>query len=487
MPSLRTVAALLLLASFAQKSDDEVVTFSEHVAPILFENCTVCHRPGASAPFDLMDYEDARKRARMLAVVTEQRLMPPWPPVEGHGDFVGARHLSPSDIETLRRWAEQGTPEGDPAVLPARPEFPDGWVLGPPDLVVTMPNSYEVPADGPDIYRHFQIPVELDEDKWVNGIEVHPGDGGVVHHLLVGFKQPGSAPRVNAEGGFAAFEGMEGTDGRLSGWAVGSSPLRFPSDVARKLPKGMDIVLHTHFHPIGKAVKEKTTIGLYFADEPPERSIVSIGLPPCIGKDAGLDIPAGEKNFTLRDTFEFPVAAEGVYISGHAHYLARELHATLTLPDGEERSIFYIDDWAFNWQGAYQYTEFLQIPKGTRLHIEIVYDNSEDNPSNPFHPPQPVSFGYQSTDEMGRITLGVLAKSRKATRTLRQALIAHEQAPENHDETHATMVARMRQFDRELDGHVKVADTPPNYAEWFARIDLNGDGVLTPRELSAFE
>ncbi len=129
------------------------VTFTEHVAPILFKNCATCHRPGEAAPFSLLTYQDAKKRGKQIAEETARHFMPPWHADTGHLPFADERRLTDAQIATLAKWHRGGMTEGDASKLPPLPKFPVGWQLGKPDLVVTMPEAFEVPAEGRDIYR----------------------------------------------------------------------------------------------------------------------------------------------------------------------------------------------------------------------------------------------------------------------------------------------------------------------------------------------
>jgi hypothetical protein len=336
----------------------------------------------------------------MMALVTEIRRMPPWPPVPGHGDFLGARVLTAEQIDTLRRWVEQDMPEGDPAALPPVPEFSDDWHLGPPDVVVRMPVGYPVPAGGPDINRDFWIPVGLDEDKWLVAVETRPGSAAL-HHIICTLDTDGLGQRAEETDGLPGFAGMQGgaPGSRLlmSGWAIGGTPTRLPPGIAYKIPKGSDMVLRSHIHPTGKAVVEQTALGLYFTDEPPTRTIAFLSLPPFAGMTAGIDIPPGAADFTVTDSFVLPVDAEMTNVYGHQHYLGRSVQMWGTFPDGRRESLFYVDEWDFNWQGGYQYVEPVRLTKGTRMSVELVYDNSSDNPSNPSDPPVRVTWGRQST------------------------------------------------------------------------------------------
>ena len=442
------------------------VTFTEHVAPILFANCTTCHRPGEAAPFTLMSYEDARSRGRLIAAVTQAKVMPPWKAAPGDYAFTNERRLTASQIDVLRRWVDDGMPEGEPARLPALPAFTEGWELGAPDLVVTMPEPFAVPAEGPDVYRNFVIPLNLDEDTWVRAVDFRPSARAVLHHSLFFLDQTGAArerdeqePGPGFDGamgggagitrggaGLRALTGLGGGRGRrgggagsadggaelvrrggstLGGWALGGRAQQLPDGLAFFVPRGSDLILSTHFHPSGKAEQETSTVGLYFADRPPTNAFAPIQLPPVFGALEGIDIPAGERGYTISDSFVLPVEVEAFGVTAHAHYLGKEMKLTATLPGGETRTLLWIDDWDFSWQEAYRFTEFVRLPQGTRLDVTIGYDNSADNPRNPSNPPMRVTWGEESTDEMGSMSLQIVPVRPGDLATLQEAYAGH--------------------------------------------------------------
>jgi hypothetical protein len=192
--------------------------------------------------------------------------------------------------------------------------------------------------------------------------------------------------------------------GPLGGWAVGASPRFLPDGQALPLGKGSDVVLQMHFHPTGKAEREHSTIGIYFADRAPARRLAQLQLPGLFGVGSGIDIPAGEKTYTVTSSATMPVDVKVFAAAPHAHYLGKEFKAWATLPDGSERPLIWIKDWDFNWQDGYNYKQPVILPKGTRVDVRIVYDNSADNPRNPSNPPKRVWWGEQSTDEMGSVS-----------------------------------------------------------------------------------
>lgn len=439
--------------------DAAPVTFAEHVAPILFEHCASCHRPGEAAPFPLLTFEDARTRGRLIAAVTQAGLMPPWKAAPGDYKFRNERRLTDAQKDLIQRWVAAGMPQGDLRHLPPRPTFTDGWQLGPPDLVVSMLEPFEVPASGPDIYRNFVIPLGLREDAWVRAVEFRPSARNVVHHSLFFVDATGSARErdardpgpgfggamgarvsVGGRGGLAGLFGFGGADGRgstraadairqtggsLGGWAIGGRAQELPEGLAYFVPAGADLVLSMHFHPSGKRELEASTVGLYFADRPPTKAFTPIQLPPLFGALEGIDIPPGEKGYTIADSFVLPVDVEAFAISAHAHYLGREMSLVATLPHGTRQTLLRIPEWDFAWQEQYQLQEFARLPRGTRLDATITYDNSADNPRNPSQPPVRVTWGEQSTDEMGSITLHVVASREGDLPLLRQAYAEH--------------------------------------------------------------
>jgi mono/diheme cytochrome c family protein len=490
MRTTSTVLAILLLPipSPPRAQGDEVaVTFTEHVAPIVFAHCAQCHRPGEVAPFPLLSYEDVRKRGKTIARVTQKRYMPPWHPVEGHGEFAGSLRLGDEQIETLRRWVEGGMPEGDPAKLPALPKFTDGWQLGEPDLVVRMPKGFEVPAQGPDLYRSFAIPLGLDEDRWLTAIEVRPSARSVLHHIVFTFDEPGS-PRSGMRG-FRALGSAA-----LGGWAVGGMPRELPLGLARHVPKGAALVLNSHFHPSGKPEVEQTTIGLHFTERAPTRSLVPLQLPPLFGAVAGLSVKAGQKDFELRDEFTLPVAAEAIEVGGHAHMICTQMQVWITPPGGERRSIFWIDDWDFDWQNRYQYAAPVPLPAGTKVEVALRYDNSADNPDNPFDPPRDIRWGRESTDEMGSVTLLLVAQDEQDAPALQRAIREHttERVADGRmfRGLGGAALARVRQLDTDGDGRIDAAELerlPERSRELVLRLDTDGDGAIDQDELRALD
>jgi hypothetical protein len=337
--------------------------------------------------------------------------MPPWKAEPASYPYRDERRLNEADIDLLQKWVSAGMPEGSDA-KPEPPKFASGWRLGEPDLVVEMPAAYHVPADGPDIYRNIAVPLGLKEDQWITAIDMRPSARAVVHHVLYFADSTGRAHEKPPQGAEPGYNGMAA--GRasipLGGWAVGAQPHLLPEGFAMQVPKGSDFVVQYHFHPTGKPEAEKSVLGLYFAKKAPERTLTRIQMPPAYSLFSGLDIPADEKDFVIRDSYTLPVAIEGVGLGAHAHYICKQLKMTATLPDGVVKTLLFIKDWDFAWQDRYYFQQLVPLPKGTRLDAEIHWDNSAENPRNPLTPPKRVTWGEESKDEMGSISLIAVAK-----------------------------------------------------------------------------
>jgi hypothetical protein len=421
---LRFIYLLLLIFACAQAAlgqqsgtDSETtadsVTFNKHIAPILFEHCAVCHHPGEVAPFSLLSYADAQKRAKQIEVVTGDRFMPPWKSVEGHGKFEGERRLTKEEIDLITRWVEQGAPEGDADDLPPTPTFSHGWKLGEPDIVIKMPEPYQVKADGPDDFRNFVFDLVVPEGKYIKAAEFHPSNRVVVHHAALMIDTNGEARKKDEADTGPGFQGaaLPGPllPGSLATWTPGRDPSPLPEGLSLPWKAGNALILQLHLHPSGKPEEEQSSIGFYLTDEPPRRSMVDMLL-----INTEIDIPPGERSYTARDEFTLPLDMEALGIFPHMHLIGRDIKITAQLPGKEDPlSLLWINDWDFNWQGFYQYEKPVKLPAGTQIVMETVHDNSAENIRNPHSPPKRMRWGEQTTDEMSVTILQLVPSDEK--------------------------------------------------------------------------
>lgn len=376
---------------------DEPIVYTRHVAPILWSRCAGCHRPGEVAPFSLLSYHDAAKRADFLADVTADRRMPPWRARHDFGTFRDELHLSGRERAILAHWAAAGAPEGDPADLPPRPVFPDGWQLGEPDLVLTMPEPFQVPPDE-DLYRAFVLPIPVERVQGLAAVEYRPGNRAVAHHArLYVDASPDCRRRDQADPGpgFLTVGGADIPKPPLGAWTPGCTPRQPPTGIGLNVAPGSDLVLLVHYHGTGKPETDQSRVGLYFARAPITRSMYQIPL-----STARIDIPPGEPRHRIAQHATLPADVKAYSVMPHGHLLMRDMKLWAERPDGTIERLLWIDDWDFTWQGLYHFAEPVALPRGTRLHVVAHYDNSTGNPWNPNIPPVRVRYGPTSRDEM---------------------------------------------------------------------------------------
>ena len=392
----------------------EIVTFNNQIAPIIYQNCSACHRPGESAPFPLLSYEDVRKHAHQIAAVTKRRYMPPWLPEAGYGSFYDERRLTDEQIALIQKWVDDGEMEGPPDTGPQPPKYTSEWQLGPPDMVIKVAKPFQLYADGPEVFWNFVLPVPIKTQRWVKAIEVRPGASAarVFHHANVIIDRSGSSLRQEQEPG-AGFPGMDLTiededrfdpDSHFLSWKPGSLPVVEPDGMAWRANPGMNLVLNVHLRPSGKPETVSPEIGLYFTDKPQTKFPMLIQLE----HDTTIDIPPGDKDFVVTDQFTVPLDLKVLAVYPHAHYLGKLLEGYATLPDGTKKWLVRIPDWDLSWQGVFRLRTPLELPKGTVIKMEYHYDNSSDNVRNPNSPPQRVIEGNSATNEMGHLWLQVL-------------------------------------------------------------------------------
>ena len=414
------------VADFYKARPHGSITFNKDIAPIVRERCVGCHRPGQSGPFNLITFEDVHKRAKQIAEVTGTRYMPPWLPEKGYGDFANERRLTATELGLLQQWIAEGAVEGAGSNGALPPVPADDWQLGKPDLVITMPTPYTLPASGKDVYRNFIVPVPSETKRFVRAFEFRPGNK-VVHHAFMYTDRTRQARRLQqGQDGLAGFDGMDtppsadGPNGFFASWQPGKIASKGMDGLAWELGNQSDILFQLHMKPSGKPELVQPSLALYFTDEPPTNTPFKLCL-----TSYQIDIPAGSTNYLIEDSYTLPVGAELLGILPHAHYLGKEMRGFATLPDGTRKWLLWIRNWDFNWQGDYRYKQPIFLPKGSKLTMQFAYDNSTNNIRNPNSPPQRVRYGVQSTDEMGELWLQLLPANGRELNTLATDYSSH--------------------------------------------------------------
>jgi Flp pilus assembly protein TadD len=387
-------------------------TFTQDIAPIILENCSPCHREGMSTPFNLLDYEDVWKRARLIVDVVSDRYMPPWLPEPGYGSFYGARHLQDAQIELIRKWVEQSGEEGPLEALPETPDWPTGWQAGTPDLIVASDGEFLLPSEGRDVYRNFVLSIPTKKHRYIRALEFRPSNARIVHHALIYVDRTRESRRRDQQSPEAGFDGMRVPDsammpeGQFLSWQPGATYSKETEGIPWLVTPGSDLVIQVHMNPSGKRESFRCEVGVYFSESKPKRVPTKIKL-----SSLNIDITPGDSQYDVHDEFVLPGDVDVTRVLPHAHYLCRRMEGLALLPSGERKSLILIEDWDFNWQGDYIYDPPIFLPKGTRIKMHFTYDNSSENAANPNTPSDRVMYGPQSSDEMAELWFQLLLRN----------------------------------------------------------------------------
>ena len=433
MMTRRTVAAVVLSmvagAASAHLGAQTVAntatgpTFSKDVAPILYKNCTNCHRAGEIGPMALITYSDTRPWAKSIATRVTNGTMPPWHADPAHGQFLNDRSLSEADRGAIVKWVADGAPEGNRADLPQLPAYADGWLMGQPDSVFAMQEDYPIPTGGTIEYKYFEIPTNLTEDKWVQAVEVRPGNRAVVHHVIVYMRAPQAAapqqaqapsqPRPTPPFTFATGMGRPAEAPKtergsvendrpakrnpgawLTGFAPGQGPRVYQPGTALRVPAGAVLTVAMHYTANGKDTTDRTRIGLKYAPAPPKTEVRVAAM-----QNMNFKLPAGADDARVDAELVLNQDLTLWSLQPHTHMRGKKWQITAVYPDGRTETLLNVPKYDFNWQTDYVFKEPLNLPKGTKLHTAAWYDNSTANKANP-DPKKDVYWGDQTWEEM---------------------------------------------------------------------------------------
>jgi hypothetical protein len=370
-------------------------TFHRDVEPLLQRHCQTCHRAGAMAPMPLTTYAETRPWAKSIRAQVLRRAMPPWFADRDHGRFANDPSLTDAEVETLRKWVDGGAPQGSPGDAPPPKVWREEWAIGSPGLVVEMPHAFRIPAKGDVDYQYAVIPLKLAEDRWVTAAEARPGALGAVHHIVLYVREPDSpwlrdAPAGRVFGKTGEFT----TSDVLLVYAPGSPAMTLPTGMAKRIRAGSDLVLQIHYTPTGKALEDRTRVGLVFAKAPPQKQVHTLQM----GVD-DIHIPPHDADYRLRASGTFPNDALLLGFFPHMHLRGKSFEYSLVAPGGRFETLLRIPAYDFGWQMYYQLAEPRRVRAGERLQVEARFDNSANNPRNP-DPSAEVTWGEQSWQEM---------------------------------------------------------------------------------------
>ncbi len=430
----------------AGKTAARQVTFSKDVAPILNKNCANCHRPGEAAPFSTLTYKDARPWARSIKEKVVNRTMPPWHADPHVGQWANDPRLSQKDIETIVAWVDSGATEGNPKDLPPTPTFQQGWAIGKPDVVFEMQEEFTLKPKAPDEIQYFTVETNFKEDKWVQFAEARPGNRQIVHHIIVTVQPPpkaGAGKQMTSEERRKARQQMQaesifyqngfqnnvkddapifddacalpsggngfkrdgsgegggegGGGGIIAGYAPGKNQEIWPVGTVKKIPAGSKLVFQLHYsaflNPTGE-LKDRSSVGFIFAKNPPDRELKT----QAVGNHY-FKIPAGAENhkavacWTVKDDIHI------ITFMPHLHMRGKAMEFKAIYPDGRSEVICNVPKYDFNWQLVYYAKKPVAIPKGTRIQVTTLWDNSAKNKFNP-DPTKDIRWGDPTYMEM---------------------------------------------------------------------------------------
>ena len=395
-PEATTAAPGCLLTRLPEAELPEAVTWSRDIAPIIQENCEVCHRPGQVGPFALQTYEQARGWAEMIGSVVEEGRMPPWnADEEFRGIFTNERRLEDGEKAKLLRWIADGMPRGNPDEDPEPKTWFEGWTIGEPDVVFSMERrwaaggepadalpeaGFEVPREGVVDYQYFEVQTDFPEDRWIQAIETRPGAADVVHHVLILLEDPKTGARTD----FRSY---------LAVAVPGDTSTTYPEGYGKRLPAGANLVFQIHYTPNGKQRFDRSSVAMIFCDETPLLEVVTDAI-----LNRGFKIPPGAENYEVRQVHTFAEETAVIALFPHMHTRGKDFRYVAHYPDGESEDLLF-SHYDFNWQEAYVFGDPMVLPRGTRLEVIGHFDNSADNPNNP-DPEAWVTWGDQTFEEM---------------------------------------------------------------------------------------
>jgi hypothetical protein len=411
---MRSLVLSLCSVALAAAATTPQPTFYKDVLPVLQKNCQTCHRPGEAAPMAFLSYDEARPWAKAIKTAVVTKKMPPWYADPHYGKFSNDRSLSQGEMDTLVAWADSGAKAGNPKDAPKPTEWVEGWRIGNPDMVLTMPVAFNVPASGTIDYQYIIVPTGFTEDKYVQMAEARPGDRTVVHHIIAFIREPGNPWLKDAKVGvpFVPREMERQSDGKgqkreggggggvgfggdfLAGYAPGTLPDVLKPGQAKLVKAGSDIVLQMHYTADGKTHTDISRVGLVFATEKPTERVLTLA-----AANPQFAIPPGDSNYRVDAKITLQDDSTLIDLLPHMHFRGKDFEYRVTYPSGEKETLLNVPNYDFNWQLTYELTKPKLLPKGTVIECTAHFDNSVNNKFNP-DATKEVHWGEQTWEEM---------------------------------------------------------------------------------------
>lgn len=400
--SILTVTSIIIL--IAQCTPPQEVSFNQDIAPIIFENCSPCHRDEGIAPMSFNNYEQVLEYADMIVDVTQSRFMPPWNADPHYTSFLQERYLTDQQLKAIKNWVKQGAREGESDLCCSVTDYGKDHGLGEPDTIICMAEPYLINGDGKDNYRTFVLPLKMPADRFLKAVDLVSTAPKLIHHAFVSLDTSGmflQMDQMDEEQGINSFNSMKGRlVSMLHGYLPGfSSLMQFPKGIGKKIYAKSYLILNVHYSPTSKDEWDQSCVHLYFSDNMSQRQILGHVIKEKSIVDGEFIIPANKvSHFHLEKTIEQDISLISLY--PHMHFRGKTFKAYAITSDQTKIPLIKIDNWDFNWQSAHTFPKLIKIPANSVVHIEASFDNRADNPFNPILPPIDVGRGSSSYDEM---------------------------------------------------------------------------------------
>jgi hypothetical protein len=422
------VLGLLLLVSCTNDKVPKNSTYSEHIAPIIHKNCSSCHRPGEAGPFSLLTYQDVSQRAQLIKFAVKTRYMPPWPADASYSHFIDEKVLTEEEIQLVTNWIDTGCALGDSTKTPKLPEFTEGSQLGKPDLVIKLSEPLNIKGNNKDLFLLMRVPYQIPKDTFISTIEVVPGNRKLVHHvnaqlLSYDFDKKKDVFKGNTVVNIDEFPNkleaykaldLPNDDGEtfptltysVTNYLPGVTPPIYPEGIGgfKLVRKGALFLKDIHYGGSRIDTSDQTSFNVFYAKSLPKRptqefQMGTFGISPIVPP---LVVPP-DTIMTFHSDYTLPFDISILTLNPHMHLLGKQFLAYALTPQGDTIPLIKINKWDFRWQYFYTFKKMLKIPKGSTIHAEGVYDNTKNNPNNPFNPPRLVAErqgSMRTSDEM---------------------------------------------------------------------------------------
>lgn len=388
----------------------EKINFETNIKPILTKHCVNCHQNGGIAPFALDNWADVDARAIMIGAVTASKYMPPWRADTSFQHYKNENYLSKTDIELIQQWIQNDQPRG---IVERRKEKGSQQIKVKKkqgnEIQIGFNHAFVIKGENKEEFRFFHMPSKIKENGYIQSIEFVPGNKKQVHHSRIMIDTTQSISGIDGlseeDSSILKYQTKPLADPFLFGWVPGNDKIIFPKGIGKKIYANSDFIVNVHYVPSPIQVVDSSSIIIQLSNEPIEREAQTLTLTENnISNQPFIIYPNKKSTFYMRS----PVLQDSISlisIMPHMHLLGKTFKSYAITPDGNIIPLVHVPSWDFNWQTTYQFTKFTLLPKGSVIYAEATYDNTNENPLNPYKPARTVGYGWGSKDEMMNLIL----------------------------------------------------------------------------------